>query len=87
VRGIPQREWDVKAWTLKMVEVCHVPTLFLSFLIRCCCTNKLLLYRLVNSPRKIYTFSVPRCVMQMARNTSSLLMKQRAGNWLLDFKD
>lgn len=21
VRGIPQREWDVKAWTLKMVEV------------------------------------------------------------------
>jgi hypothetical protein len=22
VRGIPQREWDVKAWTLKMVEVC-----------------------------------------------------------------
>jgi hypothetical protein len=22
VRSIPQREWDVKAWTLKMVEVC-----------------------------------------------------------------
>jgi len=21
VRGIPQREWDVKAWTLKMIEV------------------------------------------------------------------
>jgi hypothetical protein len=23
VRGIPQREWDVKAWTLKSVEVSH----------------------------------------------------------------
>lgn len=22
VRGVPQREWDVKAWTLKLVEVC-----------------------------------------------------------------
>ena len=21
VRGVPQREWDVKAWTLKLVEV------------------------------------------------------------------
>lgn len=28
VRGIPQREWDVKAWTLKMVEVC-LPSLML----------------------------------------------------------
>ena len=23
VRGVPQREWDVKAWTLKLVEVCQ----------------------------------------------------------------
>lgn len=23
VRGEPQREWDVKAWTLKLLEVCH----------------------------------------------------------------
>ena len=22
VRGVPQREWDVKAWTLKLIEVC-----------------------------------------------------------------
>lgn len=22
VRGVPQREWDVKAWTMKLVEVC-----------------------------------------------------------------
>jgi hypothetical protein len=27
VRGIPQREWDVKAWTLKQIEV----SLFLLF--------------------------------------------------------
>jgi hypothetical protein len=24
VRGIPQREWDVKAWTLKLVEVSYL---------------------------------------------------------------
>lgn len=22
VRGVPQREWDIKAWTLKTMEVC-----------------------------------------------------------------
>jgi hypothetical protein len=27
VRSIPQREWDVKAWTLKMIEVCRFPWL------------------------------------------------------------
>jgi hypothetical protein len=32
VRSIPQREWDVKAWTLKMVEVSHVPILKFPFL-------------------------------------------------------
>ena len=25
VRNVPQREWDVKAWTLKLVEVCWFP--------------------------------------------------------------
>ncbi len=24
VRGVPQREWDVKAWTLKLVEVWYL---------------------------------------------------------------
>lgn len=24
VRGVGQREWDVKAWTLKLMEVCHL---------------------------------------------------------------
>ncbi len=26
VRGVPQREWDVKAWTLKLVEVFSLPS-------------------------------------------------------------
>lgn len=24
LRGVPQREWDVKAWTMKMAEVCFL---------------------------------------------------------------
>lgn len=37
VRNIPQREWDVKAWTLKLIEVCsfvysYLPFVFDSFL-------------------------------------------------------
>ena len=28
VRGVPQREWDVKAWTMKLVEVCYPPLLW-----------------------------------------------------------
>lgn len=26
VRGVAQREWDVKAWTIKLVEVCSQTT-------------------------------------------------------------
>lgn len=32
VRGVPQREWDVKAWTLKLVEVCHTALLCIYFI-------------------------------------------------------
>ena len=34
VRGVPQREWDVKAWTLKLVEVGHpILDVFLALLL------------------------------------------------------
>lgn len=33
LRGVPQREWDVKAWTLKSVEVCAVLLLYESNLL------------------------------------------------------
>lgn len=73
VRNIPQREWDVKAWTLKMVEVSFTDFFDpITYLLTC--------HRAAPNPRKAYTFSALRFVIPMARSTSSSSMNLRAGN-------
>jgi hypothetical protein len=77
VRSIPQREWDVKAWTLKMVEVSFSYTLALANLLTRAS-------RLASRPPNTYTSYEPRSATPTARNTSSSLTSRRAGSSLWD---
>lgn len=72
VRNIPQREWDVKAWTLKLVEVStsshRLPVILLTP------------YRPALNLQKAYTSCVLQSATPTARSTFSLSMSPRAGN-------
>ena len=73
VRNIPQREWDVKAWTLKLVEVS---------IFRTSCSHDLtdMFHRPALNLRKVYTSCELRSATPTGRSTSSSSMSPRAGN-------
>jgi hypothetical protein len=88
VRHVPQREWDVKAWTLKLVEV---SLLFFSFrhcriqiLLLLEDQTKLTIHRRVNATERISC--APRSATRITGNTSSLLTTRRAGKWQSVFR-
>jgi hypothetical protein len=95
VRGVAQREWDVKAWTLKLVEVSFSPfCFFFSFplpsldFIRLFLSFCLVMCGLPNTDdenrraRKTERTSCARTsATATARSTSSSSISRRAGNW------
>ena len=76
VRNVPQREWDIKAWTLKLVEVSFSSTASAAMNIL---TES---HRLAR--RTANTYSVPVSATLMARNMSSSSMRRKAGKWQRD---
>lgn len=72
VRSIPQREWDVKAWTLKLVEVSLSPYM----LSECILTA----HRPALSLPKVYTSCVLQSATPTAKSTFFSSTSPRAGN-------
>ena len=73
VRGVPQREWDVKAWTLKLIEVCPPRAIFLPLAL-------VLMLTVRRPPSSAASMScAPRSATRRASATSSCSRMTRPG--------